>query len=103
MSAADAEEDGRQWVELATVFAPLLMTFILSRGTGQRMAASRPQYADYAARTSGLHPAASEKECRKRRPGGKGRRYVCSASQGRAPAWWASSATGTLSGSWPRR
>ena len=46
---------------LATVFAPLLMTFILTRGTGQRltdqrMAATRPAYADYAARTSGFFP-----------------------------------------------
>ena len=37
------------------------MTFILTRGTGQRltdqrMAATRPQYADYAARTSGFIP-----------------------------------------------
>ena len=47
--------------ELATVLGPLLMTFILTRGTGQRltdrrMAATRPQYADYAARTSGFFP-----------------------------------------------
>jgi steroid 5-alpha reductase family enzyme len=46
---------------LATVFAPLLMTFILTRGSGQRltdrrMAATRPGYADYAARTSGFFP-----------------------------------------------
>ena len=46
---------------LATVFAPLLMTWILTKGSGQRltdkrMAASRPQYADYAARTSGFIP-----------------------------------------------
>jgi len=46
---------------LATVFAPLLMTWILTRGTGQRltdrrMSASRPQYADYIARTSGFFP-----------------------------------------------
>jgi steroid 5-alpha reductase family enzyme len=49
------------WVELPFVIAPLLMTFILTRGTGQRltdqrMAATRPQYADYAARTSGFIP-----------------------------------------------
>ena len=49
------------WAELPTVIAPLLMTFILTRGTGQRltdrrMAATRPQYADYAARTSGFVP-----------------------------------------------
>jgi steroid 5-alpha reductase family enzyme len=46
---------------LATVFAPLIMTWILTRGSGQRltdkrMAASRPQYADYAARTSAFIP-----------------------------------------------
>jgi len=49
------------WAGLATVFAPLMMTYVLTRGTGQRltdrrMAASRPQYADYAARTSGFIP-----------------------------------------------
>ena len=49
------------WPGLLTAFAPLLMTVILTRGTGQRltdrrMAASRPQYADYAARTSGFFP-----------------------------------------------
>jgi steroid 5-alpha reductase family enzyme len=48
-------------VELLFVFAPLLMTYILIRGTGQRMTdrrmtASRPQYADYVARTSGFVP-----------------------------------------------
>jgi steroid 5-alpha reductase family enzyme len=41
--------------------SPLLMTFILTRGTGQRMtdrrmAASRPGFAAYAARTSGFIP-----------------------------------------------
>ena len=49
------------WAELATIIAPLLMTYILTRGTGQRltdqrMVATRPQYADYAARTSGFIP-----------------------------------------------
>jgi steroid 5-alpha reductase family enzyme len=49
------------WPGLLTAFAPLLMTVILTRGTGQRltdrrMAATRPQYADYAARTSGFFP-----------------------------------------------
>lgn len=49
------------WVELPFAVAPLLMTFILIRGTGQRltdqrMTATRPQYADYAARTSGFIP-----------------------------------------------
>jgi steroid 5-alpha reductase family enzyme len=46
---------------LAFAFAPLLMSYILIRGTGQRMTdrrmtASRPQYADYVARTSGFIP-----------------------------------------------
>jgi steroid 5-alpha reductase family enzyme len=49
-------------VQLATLVSPLLMTFILTRGTGQRltdrrMARSRPGYAEYAARTSGFIPA----------------------------------------------
>lgn len=49
------------WIELPFVVAPLLMTYILTRGTGgrltdQRMAATRPDYADYAARTSGFFP-----------------------------------------------
>jgi len=49
------------WAELPTAVGPLLMTVILTRGTGQRltdrrMAATRPQYADYAARTSGFIP-----------------------------------------------
>lgn len=47
--------------ELPTIIGPLLMTFVLTRGTGQRltdrrMQASRPQYADYVARTSGFFP-----------------------------------------------
>ena len=47
--------------ELPTIIGPLLMTFILTRGTGarmtdRRMTASRPQYADYVARTSGFIP-----------------------------------------------
>jgi steroid 5-alpha reductase family enzyme len=53
-------------IELAFVFAPLLMTYILTRGTGQRMTdrrmtASRPQYADYVARTSGFFPLPPKK------------------------------------------
>ena len=47
--------------ELPTIIGPLLMTYILTRGTGQRltdrrMAATRPKYADYEARTSGFFP-----------------------------------------------
>jgi steroid 5-alpha reductase family enzyme len=48
-------------VQLVTLVSPLLMTFILTRGTGQRMtdrrmAGSRPDFAAYAARTSGFIP-----------------------------------------------
>ncbi len=51
-----------QPVQLATAVSPVLMTLILTRGTGQRlteqrMARSRPGYAEYAARTSGFIPA----------------------------------------------
>ena len=70
---------------------------------------------DFTGRTSAgsasrHHPApigclggGTQTACRSRRSAGKGRRYVCSASQGRPEAWCASSATGTLSGSSPRR
>jgi steroid 5-alpha reductase family enzyme len=49
------------WAGLATIVGPLLMSFILTRGTGarmtdRRMTKSRPQYADYVARTSGFIP-----------------------------------------------
>jgi steroid 5-alpha reductase family enzyme len=49
------------WRELPAIAGPLLMTVILTRGTGarmtdRRMTASRPQYADYVARTSGFFP-----------------------------------------------
>ncbi|MGD0699711.1 MAG: DUF1295 domain-containing protein [Trebonia sp.] len=48
-------------IQLVTVVSPLMMTWILTRGTGQRMtdrrmAGSRPGYAAYAARTSGFIP-----------------------------------------------
>jgi steroid 5-alpha reductase family enzyme len=48
-------------VQLATVVSPLLMTYILTRGTGQRlterrMMGDRPGYADYVTRTSGFIP-----------------------------------------------
>jgi steroid 5-alpha reductase family enzyme len=48
-------------VQLVTVISPLLMTFVLTRGTGQRltdarMAQSHPDYAEYAARTSAFFP-----------------------------------------------
>jgi steroid 5-alpha reductase family enzyme len=49
------------WLGLLTVFAPLLMTHILVNVTGQRLlerrlTRSRPEYADYVARTSGFFP-----------------------------------------------
>jgi steroid 5-alpha reductase family enzyme len=48
------------WVELLTVVGPLLMTFLLTRGSGQRLTerwmADRPHYAEYIARTSGFIP-----------------------------------------------
>jgi steroid 5-alpha reductase family enzyme len=48
-------------VQLLTLVSPLLVTFILTRGTGQRMtdqrmSRTRPGYAAYAARTSGFIP-----------------------------------------------
>ena len=51
---------GSPW-QLLTLVSPLLMTFILTRGTGQRMterrmSGDRPGYADYVARTSGFIP-----------------------------------------------
>ena len=48
------------WPGLATVFAPLLMTFLLAAGSGKPITeerlAGRPGYADYVARTSGFIP-----------------------------------------------
>jgi steroid 5-alpha reductase family enzyme len=49
------------WLGVATLPAPLLMTFILARGTGKpltekHLAGSRPGYADYVRRTSGFVP-----------------------------------------------
>ena len=49
------------WRELPALAGPLLMSFILTRGTGarmtdRRMTASRPRYANYVARTSGFIP-----------------------------------------------
>jgi steroid 5-alpha reductase family enzyme len=48
------------WLGLAAVFAPVVMTLLLARGSGkpvteQRMS-GRPGYADYVARTSGFFP-----------------------------------------------
>jgi len=49
------------WRELPAVLGPLVMSFLLTRGTGarmtdRRMTGSRPGYADYVARTSGFIP-----------------------------------------------
>ncbi len=48
-------------IQLATLISPLVMTYTLTRGTGQRMTErrmgqDRPGYADYVARTSGFIP-----------------------------------------------
>ena len=122
------------WVELLTIVGPLLMTFLLTRGSGQRLTerrmADRPQYADYVARTSGFIPLRPVPVSPRRRPRmetppgthvtsaradrpdgvpqpelGRERASGTSARPARAgpQAWWASSATGTLSGSSPRR
>jgi steroid 5-alpha reductase family enzyme len=49
------------WLGVATLPAPLLMTFVLARGTGKpltekHLSGSRPGYADYVRRTSGFVP-----------------------------------------------
>jgi steroid 5-alpha reductase family enzyme len=48
------------WIGLVTIVGPLLMTFLLTRGSGaaltERHMAKRPKYADYIARTSGFFP-----------------------------------------------
>jgi len=62
------------WRELPAIAGPLLMTFILTRGTGarmtdRRMTARRPQYADYVARTSGFIPLPPKRAPRRRAAG----------------------------------
>jgi steroid 5-alpha reductase family enzyme len=59
------------WRELPAIVGPLLMTFILIRGTGarmtdRRMTARRPQYADYVARTSGFIPLPPKRTAKRR-------------------------------------
>jgi steroid 5-alpha reductase family enzyme len=48
------------WNELPTIVGPLIMSFLLIRGTGaaltEKVMAERPNYADYVARTSGFVP-----------------------------------------------
>jgi steroid 5-alpha reductase family enzyme len=66
------------WQELPALVAPLLMTFILTRGTGasmtdRRMKASRPGYADYVERTSGFIPLPPKRRRRAAGPAPQGR------------------------------
>jgi steroid 5-alpha reductase family enzyme len=48
------------WAGLITIYSPVLMTFLLTRGSGkpitERRLGSRPGYAEYVARTSGFFP-----------------------------------------------
>jgi steroid 5-alpha reductase family enzyme len=49
------------WWGAATIVAPLVMTYLLAKGTGKpltekHLSSSRPGYADYVARTSGFFP-----------------------------------------------
>jgi steroid 5-alpha reductase family enzyme len=66
------------WQELPALVAPLLMTFILTRGTGasmtdRRMKAARPAYADYIERTSGFFPLPPKRRPRAAGPAQPGR------------------------------
>jgi steroid 5-alpha reductase family enzyme len=66
------------WQELPALVAPLLMTFILTRGTGasmtdRRMKAARPGYADYIERTSGFFPLPPRRRPRAAGPAQPGR------------------------------
>jgi len=50
-----------QWAGLSTIASPIVMTLLLTVGSGMRladrhMARTRPEYADYARRTSGFIP-----------------------------------------------
>lgn len=50
-----------QWAGLCTIASPIVMTLLLTLGSGMRladrhMARTRPEYADYARRTSGFIP-----------------------------------------------
>jgi steroid 5-alpha reductase family enzyme len=48
------------WLAIVTIYAPLLMTFLLARGSGKPITegrmSGRPGYAEYVARTSGFFP-----------------------------------------------
>ena len=65
------------WQELPALVAPLLMTFILTRGTGaamtdRRMKASRPGYAEYIDRSSGFIPLPPKRRAAASNRGGRG-------------------------------
>jgi steroid 5-alpha reductase family enzyme len=54
------------WIGAATILSPLVMTFLLAKGTGKpmlekQMAHTRPGYAEYVARTSGFVPLPPKK------------------------------------------
>jgi steroid 5-alpha reductase family enzyme len=59
------------WIGLVTVFSPLLMTFLLARGSGkpitERRLGSRPGYAEYVAGTSGFFPLPPRRHASARR------------------------------------
>ena len=63
------------WAELPTIAGPLLMTFLLTRGSGQalteRRIASRPQYANYVTRTSGFIPRPPKRNAAGAGPAGR--------------------------------
>ncbi|MDQ3578416.1 MAG: DUF1295 domain-containing protein [Actinomycetota bacterium] len=57
------------WIGAATVLSPLLMTYLLAKGTGKpltekHLSKSRPGYADYVARTSGFFPLPPKKNAK---------------------------------------
>jgi steroid 5-alpha reductase family enzyme len=58
------------WLAVLTIVGPLLMTFLLTRGSGkaltERRMAERPQYAAYVARTSGFFPLPPKRYAPKR-------------------------------------
>jgi steroid 5-alpha reductase family enzyme len=65
-----------RWPGVLTVFAPILMTLLLTKGSGARILekhlSKRPGWAEYAARTSGFFPLPPKKPSK--RPEAPGRR-----------------------------
>lgn len=63
------------WASLATVAAPLIMTYVLVRGTGQRLTdqrmSQRPGYAEYMERTSGFVPRPPRRRVSRASAGGR--------------------------------